>query len=415
MSARAGLAATLLLLAAGASTASPCPTVHWIVKGQDPKITYNILFLGAGFGEDDLPAFRTVVQELASQLLERPSFAPYSGWINVYRMDLVSSSDVDVGSCPEGCIGGTPLATEIDERVDAVSSNGGSEDTLEIDLVARRCWLSPTSPPKKLGNCNLVWLDAEDRATVLKLQFCAPHIKAVVVVANLRALVGGGEEDPFSAGVGLTVVGYSPGAEDGDSLAGPSAVALLEHEFGHLFGLYDEYVTAAGAPRGEFHADRNVWRPMAPDETQSVLADARHDYERCKRWSLRTGELAPPIPWQATLDAHCKELGLGICEKELGPGREYCVWSPSEDPCEVTEAAEAPGLWEGAYYSEGCFHRAKYSCLMRVASPDDKPCEACQRQIHRALCGLIPGAEKCGAQYVPPAGEQRMEESSPAQ
>lgn len=406
MTTRAALAAPLLLLAAGATAKASCPTVYEVAKVKDPSLAYNILFLGAGFKESELPAFREVVQELTAQVVERASFKPHGGCINVYRMDLVSESGVSAERCPQSCSEVKTLATPLHNQ-------GGSEDLVTVDLVARRCWLPP-DPPDGRGNCNLVWLDAADRAKVLELQFCAPNIHAVVVVANLNALVGGGLEDALSAGVGLTVIGSSPGKEDGYSLAGPWAAALLEHEFGHLFGLYDEYVAAAGAPRGEFHTDRNVWRPIAPDETQAVLADPTSDYDACKQWDPRTGKLAPLIPWQATLDEYCEGKGLAICEGTSGPCPGCCVWSPSEHACEVTEAAEAPGLWEGAYYSEGCFHRARYSCLMRVASPDETLCEACQGQIHRALSKLIPGASACGKQQVPPAEDQPIQQSPTA-
>lgn len=410
MSAPVALAATLLLPATGATAGSPCPAVYQVAGDKDPSISYNILFLGAGFETDELPAFRKVAQELASKVLERASFAPYRGWINFYRMDLASENDVDVERCSSYCIQRTPLATEIEEPVARGTLVKEGVEGMAMDLVARRCWTVPEST-RRHGNCNLLWLDSDDRAEVLRLQFCAPNIKAVVVVANLQDLVGGGLEDALAAGIGLIVLGSSPDGKDGDALAGDFAAALLEHEFGHLFGLADEYSRSTGPYRGDGHAGRIAWRPTleVPDGTQSATlpADMLSDIAACADWVLPVNRKpTPSIPWRARLDTSCADIDACHGSNELED--ECCVWSPAAR--DICPHFEVPGRRAGPHHIRGRLQRTTDGCLMKVVSPDERPCEACRRRIQRALCEIIPRAPACGDRQAPSAVEQPARE-----
>ncbi|MCU0252959.1 MAG: hypothetical protein MUE47_00325 [Acidobacteria bacterium] len=412
MSTQAALAATLLHLAAGATAEPPCPAVYQVAGSKDPSISYNILFLGAGFETDELPAFQRVAQELASKVLERPSFAPYRGWINCYRMDLVSKNDVDVERCSSYCKQRTPLATEIEKPVARGTLVEEGVEDVTTDLVARRCWASPDSK-RKHGNCHLLWLDADDRDKVLRLRSCAPNIHAVVVVANLQEPVGGGLKDALAAGIGLIVMGSSPGGEDSDTLANDFAVALLEHEFGHLFGLSDEYAESTRPPRGDYHADGGVlrWKLEASEFTQSQSLPANEPSASadCAAQTLPINrEPTSSIQWRAAQGTSCKHIDECHGSTEFEDGR--CDRSPGSR--ELCAHCEIAGLRAGAHDSRAWSQRVANSCLMKVVLPDERPCEACRRQIHRALCKEIPQAPACTGLQAPSAAEQSAEKGS---
>jgi hypothetical protein len=401
MIARAAWAGLLFLLATGPGGCPPCATVYRIAGKANPKSAYNILFMGSGFGEKELPAYRQVVQEYAEKVLATEGLLPYRDAINVYRIDLTSGPPVS--RCPGNGCGVGPIGTHTSSVAlgTPVASSSATQDTLEIDLRTHQCW-DPDGPLDT--ECRILWLHEEGQVRALEQAFCAPNISAVVVIVNLNARAGGGSEDALSAGVGLTVVGApAVGATDG-SMIGATAVALLEHELGHVLGLYDEYTSVAGTPVTSPRNGRNVWRPNTPAG------------QGCAAWvpplKSPNPEFSPPLPWQSEMDPKCGK-GLEICTERNQPSEDHCPWTPAECPtghCSMGGnycAADAlgrnesvpPGLWEGAHYQEDCYYRASPHCRMRELDHSGGMCPACRLQINRVLCLFGPPFAECPTAY----------------
>ncbi len=265
-----------------------------------------------------------VVQELASQVLERESFAPYRGWINVYRMDLVSRT-MWMSTCSDRCTSRRrspprpPLAAAETDGSVALGHRCSTQGGLGAHAGRSTWWRGAAGTPearRSPGTATSSGSTPTDRArragtAILRAQHQGRGRRREPAATSWE----GGWKTPSRRGRpdGDRILAR-PG-EDGYSLAGPWAAALLEHEFGHLFGLYDEYVAVTGRPRGV--VPRRPERLETDANAQTRRSDvsppiATSDYETCKDLGLDTAtiKLAPPIPWQATLDMCCPKAGI---------------------------------------------------------------------------------------------------------
>jgi hypothetical protein len=400
-----------IALVAGGFLLAPTGCSHKVYElhgVRDPAKAFNVLILGDGFvTDDDLQSYRKAAEDLTGSLFRDPLFQRWAEAINVYRMDVRSTTGVSVASCPAvGCsVSALAAPPPVAPQVLPVNQNTRGLDVAFGQLQSEVCW-KVGAPP---GLCNALWMDGAGQAAALELALEPVDIDVVVVLANVWNVAGGGLQDallPTTPGVnqrlGLAVAGV-PSTSTGVLTA--QAVELLSHELGHTLGLLDEYETMSGYPPSPAATDRNVWIPDAADQC----------------WVPDFGKTQTPssVPWSALLTCAWTPLcdcgmaaAAGTCgqpwvPRDIWPFQNPCcgTWSTPYVPASCTDerllpcsskyvanATDAclvhPGLWEGANYSKTGAFRARLNCRMR-GSPD-RFCEACGLVVDRTLAPFGP-------------------------
>lgn len=327
-----------------------CPQV-WRIHG-DATVDrgLDVVILPDAFAEDELDDFRCAAGLIVEKLVTMEPFDRFSDSINVFRIDLASSSSgvefpADCGgkTCShtppvwpdkeEDCAGYAARHPHLGGSLGIATLGPERDACLELDLDARAC-------PPTAQECQVLWPEGEGLRRLWRVAACAPAFDVVMVLANSGTWAGGGVADmhpPLSVATLNGIGNWNTRA------------TLLHHEFGHSLGLLDEYPVSKAYSGGDkqtppFHENRNLIR-------------AEHG--------------APPtdIPWLD--DCTPGEQGTVVA----GDCRLVCGECGGCDPIEPADLPEV-GLYEGGFYSECGVYRASGTCaMMRPASP---MCAACR-------------------------------------
>jgi hypothetical protein len=331
-----------------------CPQVFRIHGEAPPERALDLVFLPAGFKEEELDVFRCGVALTLEELLTRAPFDRYACGINAYRIDLATTTPVPFPATCGGqaCAPMPPVWIDSDRtaqcadlatrsllpppaRGTPVPSPGRKAgDCLDLDLGVQAC-------PDGTSTCRVMWPTTAGLRRIWRLAACAPAFDIVVVVANSGDWAGGGNDDMQPP---LTVITL-------DGVSAPNTRGrLLGHELGHALGLLDEYATTYPGTTDVpvFHAGRNV-----------AKADAH-------------GAVAP-VPWSS------------LC------GTSPCVEIPSCGSTTPPSSLPQVGLYEGAFYQSCGYYRASDQCAMSDA--EDPLCSACRLYLSRLFEDM--GLERC--------------------
>jgi hypothetical protein len=361
--------------------------------GSVPR-SYDVLILGAGFGAGRLDQFRALAAGFAGSLLERHPFSDYRDVVNFYRMDTVGSSVIS--NCSDGvsCAAALPETAGGGEAIvgEPVESEGIAFPLGSAGFDAVQCW---TDSSGVSDDCGSIWFDDESQAELLSLGFCAPSVDAIVVLVNSLQWAGWTAVDAGESGISLVAMGvllrYDAAAGDYVLEVRDEGLNMFAHELGHTLGLLDEYSelatgaeSSAAGPPIVFREDVNVW--LSPE---SWPADS--SYDPC-----------PDVPWAAEMES-CSER-LELCCGDSVSGDRQCPLVRAQacgcaGGCECSESndyeAGHPGLWEGAFYEQEKYYRAREGDLMRKLSQHAEFCEACVRALGSKLCEYRSPHEGC--------------------
>lgn len=208
---------------------------------------FNVVVVGDGYQDAELPTFATDAQGFCQSLLATPPFDQMRRCINFYRIDVAST---DSGADDPAACGGTGATPAT--YFDATFCNNGIQRLLTVDVPTVR--------------------------SVVNAQ--VPAWNMIVVIVNHTQYGGsGGAVAVFSRAAGAAEIGI--------------------HEMGHTaFGLADEYQTYAGCGSGEAGHDT-----YAGTEPAQANVTANTDPTTLK-WSSLVNA-ATPIP--TTVNPNCAQ------------------------------------------------------------------------------------------------------------
>jgi len=374
------LAVVLAVASAGPATAQICPQVYEYVDVGggigNPAVpaskTFNLLFLGNGFtGDDGLDTYRRAMQLFVQSLRTTPPYDGYLDRMKFFYMDLDSESTGIDCSCA-GPVPATSTAPTPGVPVDTPFP-GGSDVDLEVSCT---CGLGST--------CTGLDMPVTRQAEALGLSFCAPNIRAIVVIANADCPAGLTYQYEPLVSVSWAIVGVeADGTVTSDLVLEDGGPMLFQHELGHLLGLLDEYDYGSGG--WLFPTRRNIWkkRGLPPDWLPDPMRPT-----------------CPTIAWEramcpsgrnATPPNRCDIFLADCCDTAATPD-----WSDTpplvRSGCSCSPTSLA-GLWEGGFYRTEDYYRASYACPMSEIDPSLGLCPACQRHLSDVLCryGAYPG------------------------
>jgi len=226
-----------------------------IVDNGPDSDRYNIVFLGDGYREAQLPKYRQDVKAIADGLKATAPFDKLWSGINVHRIEVTST---DAGA-------DDPVAC------------GGSGATARTFFDASFC---------NSGVRRLLVIDTARAMSVARAK--VPQAHFVLCLVN------------------STIYGGAGGAVATTSMA-PGAIHIAVHEMGHsAFGLADEYEYYRGCGSGE--TDRNRHPPVEPFEpnvtTRTVAATMK--------WAAQLTKAADGLP--TTANANCAQ-----CDPQASP------------------------------------------------------------------------------------------------
>lgn len=187
-----------------------------IVDNGPAELRWNLLILGDGYREPELPSFAHQAQAIADKLCSTPPFDQLKSGINVFRVDVAST---DSGADDPTTCGGPGV--EARTYFDASFCHEGLERALQIDI-----------------------------GTALQVAGeSVPQYAMVMVIVNTATYGGtGGQVAVFSL------------ASQADEIA--------LHEMGHTaFGLADEYESWAGCGVDTDHDQHQPVEPAYPNVT----------------------------------------------------------------------------------------------------------------------------------------------------
>lgn len=361
-------------LLSGCSLAVPAPRpvtpVH--VLGPEGEGVIHVVFLGSGFTEDQLGTYRKVVELLARGLVD-PTLGPlarYASNLSFHRIDLVGEG----GGVKNLCNTSFRSVTEFDIEGGEVHRTRSAESKLELE--AQVCW--------NASNLKILYVDTRKRAVeIIDPTF---PVQIVAIIANLNHDAGGAQVQAAKGQVSVVAAGVplEVGTQLGMQRVGSKAIALLAHEIGHGLGLYDEYDHLQGLQPPTLYPGRNIWHPS-----------------RRARWDLSSTSSPPwsadevAIPWQSRLVEGCTPQSMNHCR---GDGEQCALVGISEEQASCSSVPkdsnpapggcfpprscdQAPGAWEGGYYLDEGYYRARERCLMRHIDTSARFCDACERYL----------------------------------
>jgi hypothetical protein len=228
-----------------------------ILDNGPASVRWNLVMLGDGYRQQELPQFAGDAQDAVNTLLATPPFDEYKAAINVFRVDVAST---DSGADDPVACGGTGITA--DTFFDASFCNQGIQRLLVVNNATVEQVASDEVPE---------W-----------------HVAFVLVNSS----VYGGSGSPAD---GIAVFSLHN-----------QAVLIALHELGHAgFGLADEYSSYAGCNSGETGHDQ--YTGGEPAEA-NVTANTN-------RASLKWGNLVlPTTPVPTTANANCAQ-----CDPQPSP------------------------------------------------------------------------------------------------
>lgn len=301
-----------------------------VFESGDPATKVDLLFLGDGYSEEQLPKFHSDVERLSAALFRWAPFATRKSDFNVRAIDTPAGQS-GISRPRAGVYRDSPL--------------GASYNTFDSERYV-------------LTLDDRAWRDAAA---------AAPY-DFVMILVNERKYGGGGIYQLYS-----TAAANSSFAD-----------YLLVHEFGHHFaGLGDEYYTSPVAYE-EFNGQ--MQEPWEPNVT--ALGDPRN-----LKWrGLATADIELPTPWDKEhFEAESRRIqkeraelrDAGAPEEKLEAlfERERTLMT---DLLSRSEHSGEVGAFEGASYQAQGLYRPATDCIMFTR---DKVgfCVVCQRAIERVI------------------------------
>jgi len=187
-----------------------------VLDNGPAEVRWNLVVMGDGYREAELPAFAEHAQSIADKLIATPPFDRLKSGINVFRVDVAST---DSGADDPTTCGGSGIVAHT--YLDASFCHGGIERALQVDV-----------------------------GTALQVAGqSVPQYAMVMVMVNTQTYGGtGGQVAVFSL------------AAQADEIA--------LHEMGHTaFGLADEYGLWAGCGVDTDHDQHQPVEPAYPNVT----------------------------------------------------------------------------------------------------------------------------------------------------
>ena len=252
-------------LASGASPPQDFVSDHlagplMLVHGTGADHTLKILFLGDGFTSenDSIGAYRTAVDEMATELLATEPFSSMKGALSIYRMDVISDgAGIEVPeTCPDGSI---PPRDKFDlppppeGATPSIHSRRAKNPNNALDTAWCALDVLSGGKSKRMLGSNPDPLSVTDRLSDFKLASkVGPDITVVLVNDFMFGATAIQNGDLMYVSIGRNVLkdGNNPlgetnpdtGAVHPDLPAGSMAYVFV-HEIGHLlpFRLLDEY------------------------------------------------------------------------------------------------------------------------------------------------------------------------------
>jgi hypothetical protein len=198
-----------------------------VVDHGPSSLRWNIVVLGDGYRDVEMPRYHSDVQDLINRLSSTPPFTELWRGTNVFRVDVVSldSGADDPAGCPDEHGSGATARTYFDATF--CGGSGLFRRVLTVDYA---------------------WANA-----VAKAQVPAKHLALVLV--NAPQVYGGSGWPPLHVAVASTH---------------PLSATIAIHEIGHaICNLADEYEAAGGVvPAGE---------PVEPNATRNPQATGKWD------------------------------------------------------------------------------------------------------------------------------------------
>lgn len=368
---------------------SPGPGVILVSGDGDPS-RYGVLFLGDGFEAGDLNDYRIAVQDLVYGLSFVAPFNTYFDRFNFYRMDVVDSTQT--GFIPNTLANPTGCPTNFD--VESLNT---------VQLVQ---YFSPAPIPPSAGLPHLADLGAvfcfngsdkvvftNSTCDILALEMFAPtNIDTFVLIADSKLHAGGAriEVDAPETTVIVLTLPLEP-AVTGAFRLSSAAIRLFAHEFGHGLGLHDEYTSALGIVPTEPRPCRNIWHP------DPTMPPTWNPVTKNGGWPAG---VTPEIPWFCKLKKGCTPQDMSQCYGAGQPcvldGINLCAaecsfvpfTAPSyAAPCGPVRACDTlAGAWEGAFYQQHHYYRARSECVMTTLGETVKFCDGCLDYLAHRLC-----------------------------
>lgn len=302
----------------------------WTLFENGPAATtVDLLILGDGYTEAELPKFHADVERLVGALFAEEPFKSRRGDFNVRAIDLPSPAS-GVNRPNAGVFRRTPLSAEY---------NIFDSERYVLTL---------------------------DNRTLRDVAAAAPY-EFLEILVNERTYGGGGIfNDHATASVDSAFAPY-----------------VFVHEFGHHFAaLADEYYTSDVAYEPGGPAKTEPWEPNVT---------ALGDPASLKWRDLVTPGTPLPTPWpKAAFEAHSRDIqarrrairAANAPEAEMEAlFREQQAW---ETTLLGTDRLAGVGAFEGASYEATGLYRPEADCIMFTRDPVGF-CRVCQRAIGRII------------------------------
>jgi hypothetical protein len=273
-----------------------------IVDHGPDSSCYNIVLIAEGYRASEQSIFDNDCQDFVDRLNSTRPFNDCNSGVNVHKINISSTDSGADDPHTSTCGGaGTTAATYLD----ASFCSGGLERLMSFNGTIALNLLNTYVPP---------W-----------------H-KAIIIV-NTSKYGGAGGQIAITSNCS-------------------SWLNISIHEFGHGFGLADEYEYWYGCGLDDAsHNHHSATEPLAPN----VTIESSRDHVKWRNLILAT----TPVP--TTTNADCAQ-----CD-------------PQPDPMATPGTV---GLYEGGHYCHCGVYRPAFNCMMRNYAPF---CGACENAIRQAL------------------------------
>jgi hypothetical protein len=308
----------------------PRGRVWTLFENGDPSVKVDLLVLGDGYAEPELPKFHRDVERLVGALFAHEPFKSRRGDFNVRAIDLPAATS-GVNRPNAGEFRRTPLSAEY---------NIFDSERYVLTL---------------------------DNRTLRDVAAAAPY-EFLEILVNERTYGGGGIfNDQATASVDSAFSEY-----------------VFVHEFGHHFAaLADEYYTSDVAYETGGPIRQEPWEPNVT---------ALRDPAAFKWRDLVTAGTPLPTPWpKAEFEAHSRAIQerRRAIRARNAPEAEMDALFREERDWEERVLGSPPhggvvGAFEGASYEASGLYRPEVDCIMFTRDRVDF-CRVCQRAIGRII------------------------------
>lgn len=303
----------------------------WSVQvSGDPSTKVDLLVLGDGYTQDELPKYRADVRRMVEALFATEPFASRRNDFNVWGIDL-PSTDSGISRPRSADFKRTPLG---------LSFNAFDSDRYLLSFA---------------------------NEAMREVAANAPY-DAIMMIGNTRKYGGGGIFNLYA------------------TTASDNAVSayVFVHEMGHSFaGLADEYYTSQVAYEEFTPAGVEPWEPNV-----TALLDPRE-----LKWAAFVEAETPlPTPWDQVIydEISIRYQERRAALRAADAPEEAVEALFAEEKAQTTPMLRAErwfgtvGAFEGAHYEAKGMYRPEVDCIMFTRNPRDF-CRVCRAAIERVI------------------------------